>query len=337
MKLEGILALCGVLLGIGCDVDRKPASKPAAAPLATPTKKAGTTRQPGALKIDRTTGSLQHFAFKPSEADRRVTVRDATQHAYLDTRVEPRGKLVVFLHGAGNPESCGKPKLAQLVAGFGFHWLAPCYESGYGVGNCGDDIGGCRLEAFEGIDHHDRIAIARPDSIEERVAKGLAFLQTKHAAGDWQYFLDGASPRWSQIIISGSSHGASSSALIASRRLTHRVVSLAGPFDVGQAWLKSEKKTPIDRYFAFTHTNDKQHAGHLKSFADLGLLGEPFVVEDQLPPFGGAHRLVANVGENGHGLVSGGEPRYRRVWSYLYGAEPRPPADAQVPPEKASH
>ena len=39
-----------------------------------------------------------------------------------------------------------------MLAGQGFHVFAPCYLSDYGVGSCGDDIGGCRLEAFEGVD-----------------------------------------------------------------------------------------------------------------------------------------------------------------------------------------
>jgi len=58
--------------------------------------------------------------------------------------VAPVGKLVVYLHGAGAPATCGSPTHQQILAGMGFHTIGPCYVADYGVGNCGSDIGGCR-------------------------------------------------------------------------------------------------------------------------------------------------------------------------------------------------
>jgi hypothetical protein len=121
--------------------------------------------------------------------------------AFLDTRVAPVGKLVVYLHGAGAPKTCAATGLARMVAGWGFHYVSPCYLADYGVGNCGEDIGACRLEAFEGVDHHRFIDVKPPDSIERRVARGLALLAKRHPQGDWGYFLEGDKPRWSEIII----------------------------------------------------------------------------------------------------------------------------------------
>lgn len=287
----------------------------------------GGSADPGP-NVDPSDPQLYKTSFKPNEADPDAKEALNTQLAFLDTTVDPRGILVVYLHGAGAPSTCGSNAHGEMLAELGFHVLSPCYRSDYGIENCGDDIEGCRLEAFEGVDHHPFVDIKPPDSIETRVVKGLEHVQTKIPKGDWPYFLDGDKPKWSKIIISGLSHGASSSGVIGLHRLVHRVVSLSGPRDVNQAWLKKTPMTPIDRFFGFTHTDDGQHQEHLATFEDMNLPGEPIVVDNASPPYGGSHRLVtsAQTGD-GHGSTQAGESspkdvndnyKFLPVWTYMY-------------------
>jgi len=245
-----------------------------------------------------------------------------TQFAYLDTRSVPRGKLVIYLHGAGDFSNCGNGALGTLVAGWGFHWFGPCYLSNYGVENCGSDIEGCRLEAFQGTDEHAFVDIKPPDSIETRIARGLVHLQELNPQGDWRYFLNGSTPRWSDIVITGHSHGASSSGVIGMHRSVSRVVMLAGPYDPGQAWLSGDSLTPPGLFFGFTHSADSQHSGHLAAFAALGLPGEPTRVDGAAAPYGGSHRLYssASVGDAHGSVTSGNIAEFVAVWRYLYGA-----------------
>ena len=261
--------------------------------------------------------------FSASEADPGATKELGKEHAYLDTRVSPKGKLVVFLHGADSYADCGNGPLATLVAGWGFHWFAPCYSATYGVDNCGNDIEGCRMEAFEGVDHTKVISIAKPDSIEERIVRGLKRLQTLNPQGDWQYFLDGDAPRWSAIVISGHSHGASSSGVVGVHRTVDRVVMLAGPYDPGQAWLSSTPMTARDRFYGFSHTGDSQHSGHLAAFQSLGLPGTVTRVDGAQPPYGGSHRLEtsASVSDAHQSVASGNIAAFVDVWRYLYGGD----------------
>ncbi len=283
------------------------------------------------LNVNRADPQLYAFQFTPDKADGRASQALNTQLAFLDTRVAPLGKLVVYLHGAGTFETCGSRQHGAMLAGLGFHVFSPCYRSDYGVQNCGDDIAGCRLEAFEGKDHHPFINISRANSIEGRVIAGLALMQQLNPAGDWQYFLDGEDLRWEKIIISGISHGASSAGVIGKNRRVDRVVMLSGPLDTGQAWLTAPSLTPIDRFYGFTHADDRQHEGHLEAFEQLGMTGEPVLVDGAAPPFGGSHRLFSQAPtENGHRAMeaSGPSPRvgdsyvYEAVWQYLYGAAP---------------
>lgn len=281
--------------------------------------------------VDRTSQELYAFEFRADEADAEATQSLGDQLAELDTRATPLGKLVVHLHGAGDsaPARCGSSAHGELLAALGFHVFQPCYNSYYGVGNCGDDIGGCRLEAFEGVDHHPFIAIAPADAIERRIVRGLMHLQAINPEGDWEYFLDGDAPRWTEIIISGISHGASSAGVIGMNRRVDRVVMLSGPLDSDQAWLKGEPMTPRARFWGFSHTADGQHQGHLEAFETLGLRGEATLVDGMAPPYGGSHRLITSAATgDGHGSTqaggsspqAAGEYLFAPVWRQLYAA-----------------
>lgn len=273
-------------------------------------------------RVDRSNPKLYELHFTAKEADSEAARVLGNEYAYLDTRVPSAGKLVVYLHGAGDFTNCGNGPLGTLVAGWGFHWFGPCYLSNYGVENCGSDIEGCRMEAFEGVDHHAFVQIPPPDSIERRIVRGLRRLASQNPQGDWMYFLDGEKPRWSKIVITGHSHGASSSAVIGMHREVARVVSLAGPYDPGQAWLSGTPLTPRDRFFGFSHTGDGQHQGHLAAFAALGLSGMPVRVDGAAPPYSGSHRLYSSASvSDPHGSVTSGNiADYVNVWRYLYGA-----------------
>ena len=281
------------------------------------------------LNVDRGNPQLYAFQFTPEKADRQATEALNTQLAFLDTRVAPRGKLVVYLHGAGSFEVCGSREHGVMLSRLGFHVFSPCYRSDYGVQNCGDDIAGCRLEAFEGKDRHPFINITRANSIEGRVVAGLRLMQQLNPAGDWQFFLDGDEPRWDKIIISGISHGASTAGVIGKNRSVDRVVMLSGPFDTGQAWLTAPSQTPLDRFIGFTHADDRQHPGHLEAFAQMGLPGAPVLIDTAEPPFAGTHRLVSRAPtDNAHRAMEASAPSprdgdnyvYEPVWRYLYGA-----------------
>ncbi|MGV3622458.1 MAG: hypothetical protein ACO1OB_16690, partial [Archangium sp.] len=99
----------------------------------------------GVLVVDRTNPQLYRFQFTAKVADPDAGLALGNQVAAFDTRVEPRGLLVVYLHGAGAPATCGSVAHEDFLAQRGFHVIGPCYASNYGVGNCGTDIGGCRL------------------------------------------------------------------------------------------------------------------------------------------------------------------------------------------------
>jgi hypothetical protein len=278
---------------------------------------------------DAAAAELLKAEFSAAEADDAAVKALGQQRAFLDTRVPARGQLVVFLHGAGSNESCGPAEHLRLLAGYGFHVFSPCYVADYGVENCGSDIRGCRLEAFEGIDHHPYVQIAPADGIERRIARGLRHLDTLQPEARWGDFLaDADRPDWTRIVLTGHSHGASTAALIGKVRRLDRIVMLAGPYDPDQAWLAEAPLTAVDRYYGLSHVGDPQHPGHLAAFAALGLPGPVVDVDRAAPPYGDSHRLITAVAsDTPHSAVRAGSvsPRVgasfalEPAWRYLYG------------------
>ncbi|MBI3466603.1 MAG: hypothetical protein HY000_26620 [Planctomycetes bacterium] len=90
------------------------------------------------------------------------------QQAYVDTRVAPRGKLVIWLMGHS-------PPLFERLAGYGLHAIRVHYANdwfGQFSRNAPPDddkfLGKIRLEAATGEDHSAVVSIPKPDSMMGR-------------------------------------------------------------------------------------------------------------------------------------------------------------------------
>jgi dienelactone hydrolase len=248
--------------------------------------------------VDRTSPQLFTIKFKPSAADPATVSNDAEQTAYIDTRATTiRAKLVVTLSGTSNPP--GPLGLASYAAGLGFHAFAVAYYNAYSPAQSDPDFfGQARFDEFDGMGRNKSFKVARPDSVEVRVARALTYLQAKNPQGDWAYYLNkDGQVRWSDVIFFGQSHGATSAAAFAKIRRVWRAVSMSGPRDtkpVVATWLTLPSATPIDRFYGFTGTGDGQHPDHLKAMEVMGYIGAVVDITQAKPPYGGSHRLQYN-------------------------------------------
>jgi hypothetical protein len=303
-----------------CGAADKPGATPSDA--APPMIPDGDTIAPRPLQIDEARPQLFTWQWKPSEADPAVAIRDELQTAMVDTSVKPhRGKLVIALSGTGGAP--GPVNLVGFAASLGFHAFAIAYENSVNPStqNDPDFFGKMRFEQFDGTDRTPALTVARPDCVEVRVARALAHLQTLNPEADWAYFLNAdGSPRWSDVIFIGHSHGATSAAAFAKLRRIWRAVSLSGPRDTNPVlatWLGQPSATPIDRLFGFTGTEDPQYPDHIKAMDAMKYLGTLTDVGSQPPPYGGSHRLQYPAGHND----SIDCQRFRAACLYMLGAE----------------
>jgi pimeloyl-ACP methyl ester carboxylesterase len=143
---------------------------------------------------------------------------------------------------------------------------------------------------------------------------------------------------WEKVALAGQSQGGGHAALIAREHEVARVLMFSAPKDYNRQlhkpapWYR-QGQTPVQRFFAFVHTGDKQgcdFSQQLEIFRDMGMASKPVIVDGAAPPYGGAHILLTNYpgrkisSQQAHvaGISNGlrdasGAPLFKPVWTYM--------------------
>lgn len=295
----------------------------------------------------------QHFRFKvrASEIDSQVksypkigfVLEDGkgkaqdTQHASVDTRVAPKGRLAIWLMAPTQ-------ELMDRINSYGIHaiqvhyarqWFGTCCQERPVSEHCRGNV---RLEAATGEDHSDEVAIAKPDSIKGRALAFVKHLAKTNPDGKWEQFLnkDQSDLDWEKVILTGASHGSTTAARLAKHTKVARVVAFCGPRDQYQSWQGLESATPPNRFFGFSHVKDMgwEEFHYQRSWEMLGLhqFGPIVNVDKTKPPYGNTRRLITDFDVKGnagraHGSVTPGSSSYKDkkgkylhepVWRYLF-------------------
>jgi hypothetical protein len=260
------------------------------------------------------------------------------QHASVDTRVQPQGKLVLWLMGYSGP-------LFERVNSYGLHAIRVHYANGW-FSQFGKEpppendkfLGKIRLEAATGEDFSDAVNIPKPDGMMERALVFVKWLAKENPSGHWDDFLtDGQQTlRWDRVIMAGASHGSTTAARFAKHQRVDRVVMFCGPRDQYETWQALPSATPANRFFGFSHVLDGGWTGHhyCRSWELLGLhqFGPIMNVDEAAPPYGHTRRLItaANVrgdANRAHSSVvpggaavkdADGKFVHEDVWRYLF-------------------
>lgn len=270
-----------------------------------------------------------------------ITTKDGKpadiQQAAVDTRVAPRGKLVIWLMGHNEA-------LFDRLNSYGLHAIRVHYANRWFGIKCRENPvgehcrGNIRLEAATGMDFSDDVDIPKPDGMMERAYQFVKWLAKKNPQAQWDYFLtdDGKGLRWDDIIVSGSSHGSTTAARFAKYQKVSRVVALCGPRDQLQSWQSLPSATPANRYFGFSHVLDGGWVAdhYCRSWELLGMhqFGPIVNVDQTEPPYGNTRRLITDFDVGGdsrraHSSVQPGSRAWKdksgrymheAVWRYLY-------------------
>ena len=259
------------------------------------------------------------------------------QNASVDTRVESRGQLVIWLMSHNS-------RLFERINSYGLHAIQPHYARQWFGICCKENPvgphcrGNMRLEAATGEDFTDEVAIAKPDGMMERSFQFVRWLHNENPAGNWGQFINdtGDGLRWDKVIMAGASHGSTTSARFAKHQKVARVVALCGPRDQHQDWQKLPSATPENRYFGFSHVLDGGWTGdhYCRSWELLGMhqFGPIVDVDKTAAPYGNTRRLITAFDVKGdpgraHGSVSpGGSAKktpdgqfaHEDVWRYMF-------------------
>jgi hypothetical protein len=264
------------------------------------------------------------------------------------------GRLFVFLPGSRVGPATGETVQAE-AARLGYFVIGLSYPSNPGlVSFCGPapDPDGCyettRLEGITGEDVSPFVDIDRANSIDNRMAKLLAYLAAEHPDQGWNRFLAaGGAPKWSLIAVGGLSQGAGYAAMIARMRRIHRAVMLSGVTKAidgeAAAWV-TPGVTPASHLFGLVHRQDVQFRDGIlanRGALGMGAFGGPIDVDASRPPYSGARMLWTDaMPANGSfappfphvstgvnpitPVTPDGTPVLRPVWQYMLGYCPPP-------------
>ncbi len=260
------------------------------------------------------------------------------QQASVDTRVAPKGKLVIWLMGHNQQlfDRCNSYGLHAIRVHYANRWFSICCQEKPVNEHCRGNI---RLEAATGEDFSDQVDIPKPDGMMERAYQFVKWLSVEHPEGKWQYFLtaDGKGIRWEDVIITGSSHGSTTASRFAKHQKVSRVVAFCGPRDQYQTWQSLPSATPENRYFGFSHVLDGGWTAdhYCRSWELMGLhkFGPIVNVDQAKPPYGNTRRLITDFDVNGdarraHSSVTPGSRSakdsntgaymHEDVWKYMF-------------------
>lgn len=270
--------------------------------------------------------TVETHALAPSDTDPALSSSERPHH-WAEPTGTAVGKLFVFFPGTGAAPEDYRHLLRNAAAG-GYHALGLTYVNDQAlIELCpGSDDPDChehvRREVIFGEDTTELVEVGPADSIQNRLVRALEHL-------GWHGFLEAGQPRWSDIAVAGHSQGGGHAAMIASTYPVHRAVLFAATEPA--AWTLRPTATLPDRLWAFAHTEDRLTTGVQRSWQNLGIPGEPTLVDGSAPPFGGSHRLLSSLpfvdGQSAHNApvvdfatpFDGDQPRYRDVWCHVIG------------------
>lgn len=277
--------------------------------------------------------SIREESIPPVATDPAITIALSVHRAAFAPEIEHRNQLFIYLHGAGGTAGSGTD-LVQTAAELGFHAIGITYYMDVLPAQIcpGGDFAcyqAVRREILEGVDYTPVITISQPNSVENRIIRLLTHLESIHPGEGWTQFLSAAQPRWDSIVVYGHSMGGSNAALLAKLHLLAGVCISAPATDFASWW--SPPATPIERFFGFSHVQDRYTQIQAAwSAIGLGALGPVQDVAIASPPFAGTHILSTSVeparpGEYHNSPTTDtttprnpdGSPVYRPVWVYM--------------------
>lgn len=287
----------------------------------------------------------------PSVTDQAINTFDTPHSVYFNPSVNSKNELVVFLPGTGG-RGRGGVLFSQTASETGFHVISLSYPSSIPAAICQSETDeNCfenfRLEIIRGQDKSSLIDVNRANSIENRLQKLLVYLKQKNSKDGWgNYLTDKNEIKWENIVLVGMSQGGGHAPLMAKYQKVSRVLMFGAPKDYEvknnrPAKWYGQGKTPLNKFFAFNHKQDKQGCDFpqqleiLKTFG-LYKFGEPVDIDKIAFPYNNSHILITNypgqevTSAEAHTSVfsdpvtpkdKNGVPLFKPVWIYMLTAK----------------
>jgi hypothetical protein len=260
-----------------------------------------------------TQGTVNGYSAPVSAVDPSINPDYGGIRAYIPVAGATRQQLFVFL-----PASALTPNAYRLVGEYaavaGLYSIGLPYPNSQAVNarctgsadtHCHGDLRQALLAGGDVPQAVPALSVSTSDSIQHRLAKTLAYLDTTYPTAGWGQFLDASgNVLWTRVRLGGHGEGGAQAAYIATRIPVAQACLISAPGDtaggVFAPWISAAttaSATPGGQFFAFAHLQDAiTNFSTLQSaWMALGLTGPPTSVDGAAPPFGGNHELTSNL------------------------------------------
>lgn len=242
---------------------------------------------------------------KPSKTDSKIKNAD-TPHLVVYNQSEKQGKLFLFMPGTGGIATKGPKKLFAAAVYQGYHVINLSYINTPAVAQIckGDALSKnakCtsefRTKRIFGNNNFSLIDDKPEDAIVNRLTKLLIYLSKNDENGNWDFYLENGTPKWSEIAVSGQSQGGGMAAFIAKKHLVARVINFSGGWDYATAnkkkianWYYNNSSTPLNRWYGTYHVTEPAAKIIKETYEAMG------IPKKQIYPF----NLAVPEGKKGH-------------------------------------
>lgn len=180
-----------------------------------------------------------------------------------------------------------------------------------------------RKEIMFGTPVSDKVVVDSTNSLVNRLTQLLIYL-AKQDAG-WGEFVKQGQVRWDKVIAAGHSQGAGHAAYMGKQFKLRGVLMFSGPqdylqyFNAPARWQQENGRTPVNRYYAFLHTQDPFNFQY--QVADVAAINHHVVTDTTMvKPYTAVQStkqiLVTDIDKNDkHGSTLGTE--FTAVWKYM--------------------
>lgn len=240
---------------------------------------------------------------EPAKTDSRIKEAN-TPHLVIYNKAAKPGKLLLFMPGTGGIAIRGPKGLFSVAVNQGYHVINLSYINRPAVAQicrgkvlsknskCTQEFRTKRIYGgndFYLIDDEDQ------DAIVSRLTKLLIYLSENDKHGNWDNYLEGGKPKWSEIAVSGQSQGGGMAAFIAKRERVARVIDFSGGWDYSAknkiaSWYYNESITPLNLWYGTYHVTEPMAKIIDESYKAMG------IPEDHIYPFS----LPVPEGKKGH-------------------------------------
>ncbi len=287
----------------------------------------------------------------PAETDPAINLAlDAHYAINPSPTVTPAGKLFIFFPGTGAVAQNYR-LILRAGAARGYHAIGITYPNEDAISTlCDNNVdidchGKARQEVITGENLSTRVDVNPTNSIVNRIARLLNYLNTQYPGEAWGQFLNAGQPIWSKITVAGHSQGGGHAAMMTKLYGLDRAIYFSSPgdwrnaADVPATWMTARANvTPPSRQYGFAHLRDpliSYTTRIVPIWQALGLatFGVAVSVDGNQPPYNGTRQLFTNADPTAFPSLSpthnatvvdvstpkatDGSPLFSLVWDYL--------------------